>query len=100
MRALAIALVVCIHSLVAADDGMRCDQRLVSVGDSEATVLARCGTPTTAETERHNRRDHGAVRRCVIDRWTYDRGPSDFVRTLRFEDGLLAGVDVGSWGGP
>jgi hypothetical protein len=78
---------------------MRCDQRLVRVGDSEAIVLARCGTPTAADTERTNRRDHGAIRRCVIDRWTYDRGPSDFVRTLRFEDGVLANVDVGSWGG-
>ena len=76
---------------------MRCDQRLVSVGDSEATILARCGTPASAETERTNRRSHGAVRRCIIDRWTYDRGPSGFVRTLRFEDGVLAGVEVGRW---
>ena len=98
MRALAIALVVCIHSLVAADDGMRCDQRLISVGDSESTVLARCGAPTSAETVRHSRRDHGVMRRCVYDRWVYDRGPSEFVRTLHFEDGVLANVEVGSWG--
>ena len=103
MRALALSVVVGVTSfgsVVSGDDGMRCDRRLVSVGDSEATVLERCGPPTSADTERPvRRRRNGLVARCVIDRWTYDRGPTEFVRTLRFEDGVLTSVDVGDYGG-
>jgi len=102
VRAIPLVVALVIHSIsatVSGDDGMRCDQRLVSVGDSESTVLGRCGAPTSADTERLIRRKNGVVARCVVDRWTYDRGPNDFVRTLRFDDGVLTNVEVGGYGG-
>jgi Protein of unknown function (DUF2845) len=34
----------------------------------------------------------------TVELWTYDFGPSSFVRHLTFEDGTLLRVDTGSYG--
>jgi hypothetical protein len=37
---------------------------------------------------------------CVVyDLWTYDRGPSEFIRTLIFTRGVLREIEVGGYGG-
>ncbi len=99
MRALLLGLVVLgCASVARADDGLRCGERLVNAGESEADVAAKCGPPTSSATHRCVWRLRGGTLRVTQDTWIYDRGPSEFVRTLHFEDGTLAGVDVGSWG--
>ncbi len=90
MRALTLALAVCLPSAAAADDGLRCGQRLVSVGEREPAVLAKCGPPAAAEEYVHCH--------VVIHVWTYDRGPSELVRTLEFVDGVLRRVEAGDFG--
>jgi hypothetical protein len=34
----------------------------------------------------------------AVEVWTYDLGPNRFVRTLRFEDGVLVNIDAGWYG--
>ena len=85
-----------------ADDGLRCGEWLITVGAGTAEVAAKCGTPTRTETEHRVTRTRWGTRggtSGTVDRWTYDRGPSEFVRTLVFENHLLASVDVGDYGG-
>jgi hypothetical protein len=79
---------------VRADDGMRCGQWLITVGRHEYEVAIKCGPPTAADRYETSRRG----RSITVDLWTYDRGPRDFIRTLRFEDGVLRDVDVGGYG--
>ena len=62
-------------------------------------MAAKCGNPTAAE--RHEERARtlrGICLRTTVDLWSYDRGPSEFVRTLAFRDGVLSDVTVGSYG--
>jgi hypothetical protein len=98
MRAHLVALLCCIAAPAFADDGLRCGNRLISAGATAAEVLGKCGEPTTRDRRPvYSRR--GAVI-GVIDIWTYDFGPHDFIRILRLANGILERVDLGDYGAP
>jgi hypothetical protein len=85
-----------------ADDSLRCDSRLVSVGDGKDKVRALCGEPTSVNPA-------GVVRsggyvygpydysyfgptwaEVPVEVWTYNFGSSRLLRKLRFiGDGLV-----------
>ena len=98
MRALVMLFVVVSSASARADDGLRCGEWLVTAGAAKAEVTARCGAPTRTETQQRVSRTRYGTRRCTIDLWTYDRGPSEFVRTLAFENDMLVDVAVGDYG--
>lgn len=99
-------------------DGMRCENRLVSNGDSAHEVRSKCGAPQATE----HRTESEVVRRrvvvpcrtpvgggaCVeeqehvvthtIETWTYDFGPSRLVHYATFVDGKLRDVQTGGYG--
>jgi uncharacterized protein DUF2845 len=100
MRAVVFALVFCFGPVAFADDGLRCGDRLVSVGETQSDVAAKCGQPTRAETRHEQSYTRCGTMRGTVDFWTYDRGPGDFVRTLTFRQGLLRDVAVGGYGSP
>ena len=98
-----------------ADDGFRCGNgRLVSVGDGMKQVRDRCGDPdyVTTRTERRTikyrySRRVGNVEESVVeehevdvplDEWTYDLGPSAFIRYVTFESGRVIGITTGDYG--
>jgi hypothetical protein len=81
-----------------ADDGLRCGTRLVSSGETEGQVAEKCGPPTEARRRYASGRVRGAFAQVVIDVWTYDLGPLEFIRILTFEDGVLRYVEVGGYG--
>ena len=81
----------------------RCGARLVGTGQTVDDVYALCGDPTerAARTELVTFRvtpDLAVTRPVLVDVWTYDRGPQQFVRFLTFRDGVLVDVDEGSYG--
>ena len=100
----------------AAADGMRCNNRLVSKGDSTYLVRSRCGEPNDATRRVETRTERRRVRvpcgpggvlcdrveevstDVVIDEWTYDFGPQQFVRYLTFVDGKLFHTATGGYG--
>jgi len=73
-------------------DSMRCGKRLVRDGQRTAEVRAACGTPTSAVQRVVGRTG------LVIDEWSYDFGPHDFVRHLRFENDVLVSITSGEYG--
>ena len=98
-----------------ADDGFRCGNgRLVSVGDGMKQVRDRCGEPdyVTTRTERrairhrYTRRVGNAEESIVeeqeievpLDEWTYDLGPSAFIRYVTFESGRVISIGTGDYG--
>lgn len=92
---------------------LHCQGRIVSTGDSPARVRSLCGEPTDIA-QRTESRSRTVVRRgpggsvisdsiavsVLVEQWTYDFGPSRFVRVLVFEDGRLIRIDTLGYGTP
>ncbi|OPY15701.1 MAG: hypothetical protein A4E70_00981 [Syntrophus sp. PtaU1.Bin005] len=103
----------------------RCGHDMVSLGDSMADVMLRCGEPTyrhetgvrgkartvvRKSSERsqggeshHSEKAKRTARRTnykeqVTERWYYNRGSNDFVYRLSFEGGTLTKIDQGKRG--
>jgi hypothetical protein len=95
----------------------RCGTRLVDIGDTRYEVLSRCGPPTWQDMwqeeriERifttpavnfnkplESRRPIAVVVYVPVEEWTYNLGPSQFVRILRFENNRLISVETGGYG--
>jgi Protein of unknown function (DUF2845) len=89
-----------------ADDGFRCNGRVISTGEWLMRVIDKCGEPA-AEMHRTEFRTI-AVRvgnvieertvEVVIDELEYDLGSNRFVRFLYFENGRLLHVSTGEKG--
>jgi hypothetical protein len=106
--------VVLIPSAVSADRTLKCGTRLVSIGDTTAEVLEKCGEPDQIE-----RREEGQdtwisqyfdyeeerfkAPRLVkgpiqVEIWTYDFGATRFIRYLLFENDELIRIETGDKG--
>lgn len=87
----------------------RCGNRLVVEGDTQATVLARCGEPSEVRTRavlrpavfwRYGRalRAGPGVMEVEVDTWIYNLGPNRLMRRLRFEDGIVVEIETLGYG--
>lgn len=91
---------------------MRCKNDLANVGEGKASVLQKCGEPVhresfckpVAQTQAPSPTQGPAaggttivnVTPCeTVDEWTYNPGRGQFMTTLRFESGRLAGISYG-----
>jgi Protein of unknown function (DUF2845) len=112
------ALFVCFwpHANAAAvETTFRCGGGLVSVGDTTAKVLKKCGEPTKESEweEGHNTwisqiYDYEKERYqlpelikgpILMELWTYDLGSNKFIRYLYFANGRLIRIETGEKGG-
>lgn len=59
-----------------------CDNGVVNIGDTEATVQDTCGEPNTKN----------------FNTWVYNFGPDEPVYTLIFKDGQLEKILEDEWG--
>jgi hypothetical protein len=98
----------------AADDTLRCKQRLISAGNVPYEVKSLCGDPDDIQTRTEVR----SFRRIVsvpcargtcqsyvdeavtvnVEEWVYDFGPQRFIQYLTFESGKLVKIRSGSYG--
>jgi hypothetical protein len=84
----------------------RCGTRVITQGDPADKVLNFCGSPVSVQTRRAERpyidelgRSYlyeGLVEEVVIEEWTYNLGPNQFMRLVRIENGRV--VEVKSLG--
>lgn len=86
-----------------ADSSFKCGNRIVSLGDSKAEVLVRCGGPDWQDDWTEHLVESlsaAAERRISIARevWLYDLGPTAFQRILTFENGRLQDIAAGGRG--
>lgn len=95
---------------------LRCQGRIVSLGDTRYEVMAKCGPPSFVEERyeermglsegRHYLYDPGerrylrpwVVKQVLIEEWTYNFGPHSFMYHLRFENGILDHIRTGDYG--
>jgi hypothetical protein len=102
------------HSSSARADSLRCDDRIVSTGDTRYEVRASCGEPDDIAQRVEYRtvggrcwregervvcdRKHERVIEVVIDEWLYDFGRNRFIEHITFEQGYLVSIRTGSYG--
>ncbi len=100
-------LALALAAPAAADDSLRCDGGIVSVGDSKIDLLGKCGPPALQEPRQEERavvqRDDGGAgwgRRVsfAVERWTYNFGPNRFVHFVTMEAGKIVSMARGGYG--
>jgi rRNA maturation protein Rpf1 len=104
MRATGARIVATFAILLAAAPAyaFRCGTRVITSGDPSDKVLQFCGSPVSVQT-RHAERPYidelgrsylykGLVEEVVIEEWTYNLGPNQFMRLVRIENGRVAEV--------
>ena len=100
-----------LNNSLAADRYLRCQGRLVSIGDTKEEVLDKCGKPDKRDqwvgdqnstisqiydykTERYMAPK--AIKQPIqMERWTYNMGPNKFIRYLYFQNGELIKIETG-----
>lgn len=80
----------------------RCDFDSLSLGASPGVVAGRCGEPDAKE-QRYESASHsipGGRRRVsvTVDEWTFNLGPTHFMRILTFRNGELIEIRTGEKG--
>lgn len=79
-----------------------CTEQLVSIGDSKTDVLARCGEPSLKDSHVEETREKlGDMEQKVfvtVEEWTYNLGPTRFVRILTFRNSRLTDIRTGNYG--
>lgn len=80
-----------------------CNNQIVSIGDTKFEVKAKCGEPTSKEVfnEEIIRKIDPTTRQrifAIIEEWTYNLGPQQFIRILTFKNGRLTNIETGGYG--
>ncbi len=80
-----------------------CAGGIISVGDTRVDLLAKCGEPDHKEShdeEIVERLDDGARLKLFItvEEWTYNFGPTQFMRIVTLKNGTVAGIRTGNYG--
>ena len=91
-------------------NGLRCYGSIVSTGDTKQEVINKCGEPDHIEHWEEERikgvyhyRDDSynpfiEEEYVKVEEWTYNFGPTTFIRYLLFENGKLKEIRVGDKG--
>lgn len=104
-----MAFTACLVASTAMADtrSFRCKNDLVSLGDSKASALSKCGKPMLQDSfckkpePQVSTPSSGAttiINNTVcesVDEWTYNPGVGQFMTTLRFESGVLISIKYG-----
>lgn len=98
MKRLTLALLVLTVLLLAAANAayaFKCGRATIILGESMASVEAKCGSPTGVDAWQNQ--TFGKVY-SNMEQWLYNFGPSHFALVLTFENGRLVDVDTGRYG--
>jgi hypothetical protein len=105
---------IMLNNSMAADSYLRCQGRLVSIGDTKEEVLDICDKPDKCDqweedqnstiTQIYDYKTERYIAPKVIkqpiqmERWTYNMGPNKFIRYLYFQNGELIKIETGERG--
>ena len=120
MRTMAALCVLALAFILSAPEeafAVRCGNKLLSIGDTKAEVIRKCGQPTWQDSWQEERIERvfakpyslkgpfsgtrvplATVVHVTLDEWVYNFGPSYFMRTLRFENNRLTEIETGDYG--
>jgi Protein of unknown function (DUF2845) len=99
--ALTLALAAGPVGAASATEAMRCGTRIITRGDPADKMLHFCGEPAAVSTRYAQRPvltnyGHvylpGFVEDVLVEDWTYNLGPHQFMRLVRIENGIVADI--------
>ena len=107
LAGLAVSTVMLFYtSAYATETGsMRCQEGIVSIGDTAGAVVSKCGQP--AYTTQRERKDveaaskgsrNKAITSVTIDDWTFNFGPNQFQYRVLLENGGVTGIESLDYG--
>ncbi len=81
----------------------QCGAQSVSVGDSAAEVVAKCGEPAWKDEREEiirERLDDETIRKVyiIVEDWTYNFGPNQFLRIFTLRNGKVTKIRTGGRG--
>jgi hypothetical protein len=84
-------------------DALSCSGGIISTDDRSIEVLAKCGQPDFKEShleEVIERLDRDTKQKVYItvEEWTYNFGPSQFIRIVILKNGRVSEIQVGDYG--
>jgi hypothetical protein len=85
----------------AGDSTFRCGAHIIELGDSDYTVMTKCGPPSTRQnigTSWRGSQTLPFAESRNVEQWIYNRGSNDFIYTLIFEGGSLTDISQGGRG--
>ncbi|GAB6058143.1 DUF2845 domain-containing protein [Desulfonatronum parangueonense] len=78
---------------------LRCGNELVKTGDSRMVVRNKCGEPhDIVVSTREIKVGTETTITTVIETWTYNLGPREFLYYLTFKDGKLSTIKTDGYG--
>jgi hypothetical protein len=110
-----LALLACLP-LSALGQSLRCGEKLITNGTSQAEVAARCGQPTQIEHQAIYGETGTAVGPAAtplgvlppiaaragtetpVEVWTYNFGPNRLMQRIRFENGVVVTIESLGYG--
>lgn len=106
-HALALCACLCLFSVDAHAESLRCEKGTVSEGDSRLSVAYKCGQPTLGDSHcapvHYSGSLHpvpeavaGALVPCLhVEEWLYERGPGTLVAVVRMRGGKVSSISYG-----
>jgi len=103
-------MLMCLLALAAAlpradvyADSLSCAGGIISTDDRSIDVLAKCGPPDFKDSHQEEvieRIDRGTTQKVFItvEEWTYNFGPSQFIRIVVLKNGRVSEIQVGDYG--
>ena len=84
-------------------DSFSCKGGIISTDDRKADVVAKCGEPDFRDSHQEEitqRLDAATHQRVYIsvEEWTYNLGPSQFMRIVVLKNGRVAEIRTGNYG--
>jgi hypothetical protein len=83
-------------------DSFRCGSKLVTVGETGAAVVEKCGEPVSKETITEDvmvRNANGTMRKTgettAYEMWRYARGRNQYPAILTVRDGVVRSIEFG-----
>lgn len=97
MRGIMLILLIFVHPDVHSDSRWRCASRVVSSGDADDRVRASCGEPALRDVQPQFDPRNGQTF-SDTEVWTYNPGPNQLLRLLRFRGGRLIDIATEGYG--
>ena len=100
---LIILLVIGLNPFQAYADSISCDEGIVSSGDTAVDLVMKCGQPEwkDSRTEKIVDKSDKDIKRktyITIEEWTYNFGPSRFLRIVTLRNGVITEIGTGKYG--
>jgi hypothetical protein len=102
---LVFILSVLVAAVPVAAGTMRCNGTVVSLGETKAEVVMKCGEAASRDSRQEEffEGTEGAgarIKTVTVDDWTYDFGPDSLLRFLTFRNNRLVEIKEGGYGVP